>query len=108
MRRAVSRASTKWPDDIEGRLGLPSHQEFRPKPIWVAPHFGGTHMKILARGSAWFQTFALHFFLAALICAAVASVPAWADCSPASLSALNVHNMTIASATVVPAAAPNP
>jgi feruloyl esterase len=55
----------------------------------------------------------LHFslrrpLLLALLCAAVASAPAWADCSTASLNALKVPNMTIASATLIPAAAPNP
>lgn len=37
-----------------------------------------------------------------------ANAPAWADCSPSSLNAMNIPNMTVASAAVVPAAAPNP
>ena len=45
----------------------------------------------------------------ALICSIVAAAPAAAvDCQVAALSALGVPNMTINSATDVPAAAPNP
>ena len=67
-------------------------------------------MKIRAEMFGWFHSFILRFGLAALLCAALAIVPALAaDCSTsASLSALGVSNMTIASATVVPPAAPNP
>src|SRR5258706_2925218 len=47
--------------------------------------------------------------LAVLICSAVAAAPAAAiDCQVATLSALGVPNMTITSATDVPAAPPNP
>ena len=49
------------------------------------------------------------FGLAVLICSVVAAAPAAAiDCQVAALSALGVPNMTITSATDVPAAAPNP
>jgi feruloyl esterase len=65
-------------------------------------------MKIHARIAEWSTSFMLRCALVALVCAVMANVPAWADCTPASLGALNVPNMTIASATVVPAAAPNP
>jgi feruloyl esterase len=65
-------------------------------------------MKIRANIFGRFHSFDLRFGLAALLCAAIANVPAWADCSMAALSALKVPSMTIASATVVPAAAPNP
>ena len=64
-------------------------------------HSGGTHMK--------FHAFALRVGFAALFCAAFTNIPVLAaDCSTSALSALGVPNMTIASATVVPAAAPNP
>jgi len=47
--------------------------------------------------------------LAVLFCAAIANIPASAaECSAAALNALGVPSMTIASAAVVPAAAPNP
>lgn len=47
--------------------------------------------------------------LAVLLCGAIAAVPASAtDCKVAALSTLGVSNMTITSATDVPAAAPNP
>ena len=47
--------------------------------------------------------------LAVLFCSAIPAAPASAtDCTVAALSALSVANMTIASATDVPAAAPNP
>jgi len=65
-------------------------------------------MKSTARRFAWSQCFVFHFFMAVLFCSAVANVPAWADCTPDSLSALHVPNMAIASATVVAAAAPDP
>src|SRR5579863_8489868 len=55
-----------------------------------------------------FHSFILRFGLAALICATLAIAPAWAACNTASLSALAVPNMTIASATVVPPSGPNP
>src|ERR1017187_8104540 len=63
-------------------------------------HSGGTHMK--------FHAFVSRFGLAALLCAAFANIPEWGSCTTESLSALGVPNMTITSATVVPAAAPNP
>ena len=55
-----------------------------------------------------FHAFVSRFGLAALLCAAFANIPAWGSCTTESLSALGVPNMTITSATVVPAAAPNP
>src|SRR5271167_3821544 len=65
-------------------------------------------MKRRAEISGYFQSLALRIALATLLCAAFASVPAWADCSTASLTALNVPNMTITSAAFVPAAPPKP
>ena len=44
----------------------------------------------------------------ALVCVGIAQVPAWADCTTDSVSALHVANMNIASATDVPANPPNP
>src|SRR3974390_1472826 len=68
-----------------------------------------TQMKIHEENFGWFHAFALRFGLAALLCAVFAGIPAFAaDCTPAALSALGVSGMTIASATDVPAAAPNP
>ncbi len=64
-------------------------------------------MKIRVEISGKLHTFAWRLMLAVLLCGALANVPAWADCSIASLNALKVPNMTIVSATVVPAAAPN-
>src|SRR5271157_1457045 len=69
---------------------------------------GGTRMKIPAEISGQLQSIARRLGLVALLCASFANVAAWADCSVASLNALKVPNMTIVSATVVPAAAPNP
>src|SRR6202790_3759885 len=72
-------------------------------------HSGGTHMKIRAEIFGWFHSFVLRFGLAALLCAAFTNIPVLAaDCNTAALSALGVPNLTIASATVGPAAAPNP
>ncbi|HTC63764.1 MAG TPA: tannase/feruloyl esterase family alpha/beta hydrolase [Candidatus Saccharimonadales bacterium] len=65
-------------------------------------------MKIKSRIAQSAPTFLSRWALVALVCAVMANVPAWADCTPASLGALNVPNMTISSATVVPAATPNP
>ncbi len=66
-------------------------------------------MKIRAELFGSFHAFVLRIGLAALLCAAFANVPAFAaDCNTAALSALGIPNMTIASATDVPAAAPNP
>jgi feruloyl esterase len=65
-------------------------------------------MKIRARIAQYSPSFVLRCGLLALVCAVVANVPAWADCTTESLSALKVPNMTIASAKIVPAAAPNP
>src|SRR3974377_657092 len=68
-----------------------------------------TQMKNHEENFGWFHAFALRFGLAALLCAAFAGIPAFAaDCTPAALSALGVSGMTIASATDMPAAAPNP
>jgi feruloyl esterase len=56
-----------------------------------------------------FHAITLRIGLAALGFAAFANIPALAaDCTTATLSGLGVPNMTIAAATVVPAAAPNP
>jgi feruloyl esterase len=55
-----------------------------------------------------FYSFLSRLILAALFCATAAIVPAQADCNVASLNSLNVPNMTIASATIVSAADPNP
>jgi len=66
-------------------------------------------MKIRAEIFASFHPIVLRAGLAALVCAAFANIPATAaDCSPAALTALGVPSMTIASATAVSAAAPNP
>lgn len=46
--------------------------------------------------------------IGAVVCAAMAQIPAWADCTTESVVALHVANMTVASATLVPAAPPNP
>jgi feruloyl esterase len=46
--------------------------------------------------------------IAALACLAFAYVSAAADCSTSALSALKIPSMTVSSATVVPAVAPNP
>jgi feruloyl esterase len=66
-------------------------------------------MKIRANILESLQPYVLRAGLAALVCATLANIPAFAaDCSTASLSALGVADMTIASATDVAAAAPNP
>ena len=65
-------------------------------------------MKIHAEIRGWFPSFVLRVGLAALLYAAFAIVPAWADCNTAALTALNVPTISITSATDVPAAAPNP
>jgi feruloyl esterase len=65
-------------------------------------------MKIRAEIAGRFRWFISRFALAVLFCAPFANVPVRADCSAASLNALNIPNMTIASATVVSAAPPNP
>ena len=66
-------------------------------------------MKIQLGDRGSFRVCVLRFGLAALLGAALASAPARAaDCSTAGLTALKVPSMTIESATVVPAAAPNP
>jgi feruloyl esterase len=65
-------------------------------------------MKIRMEIFGWFRSCALRIGLAAVLCGALANIPARAACNPASLSAMGVPNMTIASATLVPAAAPNP
>ena len=57
----------------------------------------------------WSRSLILRFGLGVLFFAAFANVAAWgAACSSESLTALGVANMTIASATDVPEAAPNP
>src|SRR6266851_3156254 len=66
-------------------------------------------MKIRLEIFGWFHSFALRIGLAALLCAAFANASVFAAaCNPAALNALGVPDMTIATATVVPAAAPNP
>ena len=66
-------------------------------------------MKIPAGIFGRFYTFAWRFGFAALLFASFAHCPASAaDCTPAALGALKVSGMTVASASVVPAAAPNP
>ncbi len=66
-------------------------------------------MKIRMERFAGFHSFVMRFGLAALLCAAFTNVPvSAANCNTAALSALGVPNMTIASATTVAAAAPNP
>jgi feruloyl esterase len=65
-------------------------------------------MKIRAEIFGRFHAFLWRLGLAALFCAAFTNVPAWADCNVAALTSLNVPNMTIASATIVSAASPNP
>jgi feruloyl esterase len=46
--------------------------------------------------------------MVAFACVAFGQVSAWADCTTDSVNALHVANMSIASATLVPAAPPNP
>src|SRR3984885_6758056 len=65
-------------------------------------------MKTRDESFGQFDAFILRFGLAALLCAAFANVPARADCTAAALSALGVPGMTLASAAIVPAAAPDP
>src|SRR5579863_2751108 len=66
-------------------------------------------MKIPAGIFGRFYIFAWRFGFAALLFASFAHCPASAaDCTPAALGALKVSGMTFASASVVPAAAPNP
>jgi feruloyl esterase len=66
-------------------------------------------MKLRVQVTGWSGNFVLSVGLAVLLCGAIAVFPASAaDCAPAALSALGVSGMTIASATDVPAAAPNP
>jgi feruloyl esterase len=65
-------------------------------------------MKIRAEIFGWLRSCFLRIGLAAVFCAALANVPVRAACNPASLSGMHVPNMTIASATLVSAAAPNP
>src|SRR6202166_3248105 len=66
-------------------------------------------MKIRTENFGSFHAFVLRLGLAVLLCAAFANLPAFAaDCNTAALTALGVPNMTITSASVVPAAAPNP
>src|SRR5258707_8508859 len=66
-------------------------------------------MKICAENGGWFHSFVLRFALAALLCTAFTNFAvSAANCNTAALTALGVPNMTIASATDVPSAAPNP
>ena len=65
-------------------------------------------MKISAELFGRFQSHVLRFGCTALLCATVANVPARADCSATALMGLKVPNVTVASAALVPAAAPNP
>ena len=65
-------------------------------------------MKIRAELAEWFDVFILRIGLAALLCGALGSVASAAECSASALTALGVSNVTIASATLVPAAPPNP
>ena len=56
-----------------------------------------------------FHIFVLRIGLAMVFCIAFANLPAFAaDCNTAVLTSMGVPNMTITSATAVPAAAPNP
>jgi feruloyl esterase len=54
------------------------------------------------------RPFVMRFGFALLFCATCAMIPAWADCNVPALNALQVPNMTVVSATIVSAAAPNP
>ena len=66
-------------------------------------------MNIRAEFFGSLPAFVLRIGAASLVCAAFATAAVFAaDCNPAALNALAVPNMTIASATVVPAVAPNP
>lgn len=66
-------------------------------------------MKIRAESAGRIQTFVMRVVFPALLCAAFANLPAMAaDCSTAALSAFKVPDMTIASAALMPAAAPTP
>jgi feruloyl esterase len=66
-------------------------------------------MKIRTEMFESFHSLFLRIGLAALLCATFTNIPVFAaDCGTAALSALGVPNMIIASATDVPAAAPNP
>ena len=65
-------------------------------------------MKIRAEVFKRLDSFVLRMGVAALFCAAFTNVPASADCNVSALTALNVPSMSITSATIVSAAAPNP
>ena len=66
-------------------------------------------MKIRTKIFGGFHSFVLRFGLAAIFCAAIGHIPLMAaDCNTTALNALGVANMKTESATVVPAAAPNP
>jgi feruloyl esterase len=66
-------------------------------------------MKIRAEIHRSLQSYILRGAPAALLCLAFANLPAFAaDCTPAALHSLGVDSMTIASATVVPTAPPDP
>src|SRR5579863_3246688 len=66
-------------------------------------------MKIRAENFGSFLALLLRMGVASVVCAVFANAAVFAaDCSTDALNTLAVPNMTIASATVVPAAAPNP
>jgi feruloyl esterase len=65
-------------------------------------------MKIRRTNFASFRYFTLRLGFAALLCAMFAGVTAWADCTPAALSALGVGNMALTSVTLIPATPPDP
>src|ERR1700727_269611 len=65
-------------------------------------------MKIRPESFGRLHAYGLRIGFAAFLCAAFANIPARADCSVAALSALVIPGMTVATAAVVPAAAPDP
>jgi feruloyl esterase len=67
------------------------------------------HMKTHTKLVGYFRFLAIHFGIAALVGLAFANAPVWAAaCNPDALTSLKVADMTITSATVVPASAPSP
>src|SRR6266849_5401589 len=101
-----------WTNDIWGHLGLLSDKgNWLKKDRSAMPHTtpGGTHMKIRAEIRGWFHSLVLRLALAALLCIAFTNTSVLAaNCNTTALNALGVPNMTIASATDILAAAPNP
>ncbi|HET6143155.1 MAG TPA: tannase/feruloyl esterase family alpha/beta hydrolase [Candidatus Acidoferrales bacterium] len=65
-------------------------------------------MRIKERSRQHAHSVALRCGMVAFACVAFGQVSAWADCTTDSVNALHVANMSIASATLVPAAPPNP